>query len=349
MQILFFLLPLVLVYLETKSYLYDYALGALFIAILLLSSLFFKGKHLILYSVYLCSMTIFAFFFEPHPNAIHLAEIINHLTRIIVLGIVTGLLLSLTKKHNRIQAVLKAKEQDQAQLAQRQTQLENVNKELESFAYAVSHDLRAPLRSIDGFSLAILEEYEPILNEQGKDYLNRVRASTQKMGDLIDAILRLSRQTRKELHCEPVNLTSLSTTIVTRLQHNEPHRHVTTTIMNDLEVYGDKDLLASAMENLLQNAWKFTRKQPNPRIEIGSEKQRDEQVFYVRDNGAGFDMNQATNLFVPFQRLHPQQEFPGIGIGLSTVKRIVQKHGGKIWANAEPEKGASFYFTLPHC
>jgi light-regulated signal transduction histidine kinase (bacteriophytochrome) len=355
-QLGFFIIPLLLVFLEAKSYLYDYALGTAYIAFLLLGSRVLKGNNLIIYTIYLSALSTVVYFFEPHPMTLHYAEIANHITRIIILWIVTALLTNLDKKHDRIRHInttlstlVHTQRQAQEEITQRQTQLENVNSELESFAYAVSHDLRAPLRSIDGFSLAMLEDYETKLDDQGKDFLYRIRANTQKMGDLIDAILRLSRQTRKELHCEPVDLTSLSHTIVTRLQHDEPQRRIQTTIKDDLHVYGDADLLTSAMENLLQNAWKFTRKQPNPHIEVGSEKQRGEKVFYVRDNGAGFDMNHAANLFTPFQRLHSQQEFPGIGIGLSTVKRIIQKHGGRIWANAEPGNGAVFYFTLPRC
>lgn len=296
------------------------------------------------------------FFFEPHPMVVHEAEIVNHMTRIAIIWIVTGLLTMLEKKHKRIQTIntelsslVQTQQQAQHDLTQRQTQLENVNKELESFAYAVSHDLRAPLRSIDGFSLALLEDYQEKLDDEGKDYLKRVRTNTQKMGDLIDAILRLSRQTRKELSCTRIDLTSLSRSIITRIQQEEPQRHVNVTIMEHLQVTGDKDLLASAMENLLQNAWKFTKKQPHPRIDVGTEQYNGERVFYVKDNGAGFDMNNAEHLFAPFQRLHSQQDYPGIGIGLSTVKRIIQKHGGKIWAKAAPQQGASFYFTLPSC
>jgi signal transduction histidine kinase len=353
-QIAFFILPLALVYLESISFLFDYALGVFFVAILLTSSYFLKGNKLIFYTAYLSAISVGIYFFEPYPFTIHLAEISNHITRVIVLWIVTGLTLQITKEHDRIQLMnqtlsttLLDKEHNQSQLEERQLQLENVNEELEAFAYAVSHDLRAPLRSIDGFSLALLEDYNDAIDDQGKDYLRRVRGASQRMGELIDAMLRLSRKTRKELHCEQVDLSEISHTLLNRLHNEEPDRKVNTSINDGLKVNGDKELLTSAMENLLQNAWKYTSKQPYASIEIGTIELEGKQAYYVKDNGIGFDQKDAKKLFLPFQRLHSAQEFPGIGIGLSTVKRIIQKHGGRIWAEGTQGKGAAFYFMLP--
>ncbi|GAA0368084.1 response regulator [Bowmanella denitrificans] len=226
-------------------------------------------------------------------------------------------------------------------------ELEVANKELESFSYSVSHDLRAPLRSIDGFSLALEEEFSDLLDEQGQDYLRRIRRGAQRMSLLIDDLLSLSRVSRVDPKFKPVSITGLATEICQEHQVAQPGRTVVTDIQSDLEVMGDPGLLRIVLDNLLGNAWKFTTGTKNANISVGSKIQEGERVFCVQDNGVGFNMEHASKLFAPFQRLHSVDEFPGTGIGLATVQRIIHKHGGKIWVQAEPGQGASFYFTLP--
>ncbi len=231
-------------------------------------------------------------------------------------------------------------------VAERTAQLQATNKELESFSYSVSHDLRAPLRAISGFSRVLLARYADRFDAQGKDFLQRVDAASRRMGELIEDLLNLSRITRSEMHQEPVDLSSLAKTIAEELQHSEPERKATFLIQDDLQTSADPRLLRIALENLLGNAWKFTLNRPSAMIEFGRNEQEGKQVYFVRDNGAGFDMAYADKLFTPFQRLHSLSEFPGTGIGLATVQRIIHRHGGKVWAEGEVEKGATFYFTL---
>ena len=226
-------------------------------------------------------------------------------------------------------------------------ELERTNKELEAFSYSVSHDLRAPLRAIDGFSHALLEDYSGRLDDEGKDYLNRVRAGCQRMGRLIDDLLDLSRVIRHELRFEAVDLSAVARSVASQLTQAEPDRKVDLAVGDDLRAHGDPGLLRIALENLLGNAWKFTGKTASPRIEFGAAAKDGGRVFFVRDNGAGFDMAYADKLFGAFQRLHDAGEFPGTGIGLATVHRIVHRHGGRIWAEAAVGRGATFYFTLP--
>jgi len=228
----------------------------------------------------------------------------------------------------------------------RTTELEAANKELEAFAYSVSHDLRAPLRGIDGFSQALLEDYSDKLDDDGRHYLQRVRTGTQRMGELIDDILKLSRATRKEMKTESVHLSELTKSISSELRQSDPERQVEFVIPEGLTAQGDSRLLGVVMENLMGNAWKFTAKRSQARIEFGVEEQEGKPVYFVRDNGAGFDMTYAAKLFRPFQRLHSEAEFMGTGIGLATVQRIIRRHGGRVWAEGEVEKGATFYFTL---
>ncbi|MEO0968771.1 MAG: GAF domain-containing protein [Cyanobacteria bacterium J06639_18] len=226
-------------------------------------------------------------------------------------------------------------------------ELEVVNKELEAFSYSVSHDLRAPLRSIDGFSQALLEDYPDNLDLTGQDYLRRIRLATQRMGQLIDDLLKLSRVTRSEMHIESVNLSYLANKICTELQRNEPERQIELKIHTDLVAKGDIRLLQVLLDNLLNNAWKFTSKGTKAEIEFGEMSPKsDIPVYFVRDNGAGFEMTYANKLFAPFQRLHHMNEFPGNGIGLATVQRVVHRHGGRVWAEGTVEQGATFYFTL---
>jgi light-regulated signal transduction histidine kinase (bacteriophytochrome) len=222
-----------------------------------------------------------------------------------------------------------------------------VNKELEAFSYSVSHDLRAPLRSIDGFSQALLEDCQDQLDATGKDYLHRIRAATQRMGYLIDDLLNLSRVTRCQMQIEAVDLSLLASNISAELKENQPQRSVKFVIQAGLTAEGDSRLLNLLLENLLNNAWKFTCKNPTAKIEVGMITSFGGiPTYFVRDDGAGFDMSYADKLFAPFQRLHNFQEFPGNGIGLATVQRIVHRHGGQIWAEAGVNQGATFYFTL---
>jgi light-regulated signal transduction histidine kinase (bacteriophytochrome) len=225
--------------------------------------------------------------------------------------------------------------------------LSAANKELEAFSYSVSHDLRAPLRSIDGFSQALLEEYQGKLDETGKTYLERVRKATQRMGLLIDDMLKLSRITQAEMKGVTVDLSALIREIAEAHQKSNPDRAVNVTVHEGIMVQGDPYLIKIAMENLVGNAWKFTGKEAHPRIEFGTAVGDGETACFIRDNGAGFDMAYVGKLFGAFQRLHTIDEFPGTGIGLATVQRIIHRHGGQIRAEGEVGKGATFYFTLP--
>ena len=227
----------------------------------------------------------------------------------------------------------------------RTTELETVNRELEAFSYSVSHDLRAPLRAIDGFARAIMEDYTELLDENGNDYLQRIRRGAQKMSALIDDLLDLSRISRAEIKRSAIDLTGLAMQIMSELEAMEPDRKVEVSIAPNLVAEGDKRLIAVVLHNLLENAWKYSSKTPDARIEFNSEHLDGETVFCVCDNGAGFDEQYIDKLFRAFQRLHGA-EFPGTGIGLATVARILQKHGGRIWAEGKPGEGASFYFVL---
>jgi light-regulated signal transduction histidine kinase (bacteriophytochrome) len=234
----------------------------------------------------------------------------------------------------------------EGRVRERTAQLVAANRELEAFSYSVSHDLRAPLRGIDGWTLALLEDYGPRLDDQGRTYLERVRTETQHMGQLIDDLLSLSRVARAELQREPVDLTALAWGIIGRLRETGPERLVEFVIQEGLTAVGDPQLLEIALSNLLDNAWKFTGKRPGEVIEFGRVLQEGQPVFFVRDNGAGFDPAYADKLFGAFQRMHKASEFPGTGIGLATVQRILHRHGGRIWAEAAVDQGATFFFTL---
>lgn len=231
-------------------------------------------------------------------------------------------------------------------LKQRAAQLEAANKELEAFSYSVSHDLRAPLRSIDGFSHVVLEDYGEQLPADARGYLERVRAAAQRMAILIDDLLNLSRVTRTALQPRFINLSKMAEDILYGLQESYPDRQVSFSLMPDLMVEADPHLMNIVLENLLNNAWKFTAKRENATIEFGQKNHVKERTFYVRDNGVGFDMAYADKLFGVFQRLHSISEFPGTGVGLATVQRIISIHGGRIWAESAEGKGATFYFTL---
>jgi len=229
---------------------------------------------------------------------------------------------------------------------QRTLQLEQANRELEAFSYSVSHDLRSPLQHINGFASLLAEDYDASLDGKGKNYLERIRQGTRRMGELIDDLLRLAKLAKAELKVSKVELSTIADNVIGTLRFREPGRQVEVKIERGIEVHGDPGLLRSAMENLLSNAWKYTAKNPNAVIEFGRVQQGGARTFVVRDNGAGFDMKYSAKLFEPFQRMHTEQEFAGHGIGLATVQRIIHRHSGKIWAEAEPGKGASFYFTV---
>jgi PAS domain S-box-containing protein len=229
---------------------------------------------------------------------------------------------------------------------ERTAQLETTNKELEAFSYSVSHDLRAPLRGIDGWSQALFEDYADKLDEQGRQYIIRVRSETQRMGYLIDDMLSLSRLTRAELTKEHVDLSAIAKAIAEQLRQNEPYRKVSFDIQAGLTAEGDPHLLEAVLANLLGNAFKFTGNCAEARIEFGQTESQGEHVFFVRDNGAGFDMAYSQKLFGAFQRMHTESEFPGTGVGLASVQRVVHRHGGRVWAEAEVNRGATFYFTF---
>lgn len=224
--------------------------------------------------------------------------------------------------------------------------LEAVNLELESFSYSVSHDLRAPLRSIKGFSQALVRGYSDVLDADGQDFLKRIVDSCEQMGGLIEDLLQLSRVIRGKVDIQTVNLSDIASHIAEELQKTNPSRQVEFVIQDKLVAKADMRLMRVVFDNLLGNAWKFSRHKANARIEVGSEWEDNRCVFYVRDNGAGFDMSYRDQLFQAFQRLHTEDEFEGNGVGLATVQRIIHRHGGEIWAVGEVGEGASFYFTL---
>lgn len=234
----------------------------------------------------------------------------------------------------------------EARVEQRTHELELSNRELEAFSYSVSHDLRAPLRTIDGFSLALAEDYSDNLDEQGRDYIHRVRGGVQRMGMLIDALLQLSRVTRSELQRERVDLSQLATLIFHELIANDGDRKVSFSAQPDVIASADPRLMRVAFENLIGNALKFTSKSPGASIEFGHTSRDGENVYFIRDNGAGFDMQYVDRLFTAFQRLHGDRDFKGSGIGLATVSRIIRRHHGDIWAEGETGRGATFFFTL---
>ncbi|GAB4477640.1 MAG: hypothetical protein OHK0037_39620 [Elainellaceae cyanobacterium] len=235
----------------------------------------------------------------------------------------------------------------EAEILQKSVQLEASNQELEAFAYSVSHDLRSPLRAIDGFSKALLEDYGDQFDEEGRDYFNRIRHNVQRMGLLIDDLLSLSRVSRAEMRHVSVNLSAIAQELLQELQDSERDRQVECVIAPDAVVWADPTLMRVVLTNLLQNAWKFTSHHSTARIEFGIIRQTEQTIYFIRDDGAGFDMAYSSMLFGVFQRLHNMNEFPGTGIGLATVQRIIHRHGGQVWAEAAVEQGATIYFTLP--
>jgi PAS domain S-box-containing protein len=229
---------------------------------------------------------------------------------------------------------------------ERTAQLEVANRELEAFSYSVSHDLRAPLRAMTGFSTILMEEHSGALNPQANELLMRVSTASQRMAELIDALLQLARVTQQQMKRTEVDLSALAHAIIRELCDAEPERRTDIHIQDDLKVDGDPALLRSVLQNLLGNAWKYSAKNEQTHIELGCMQMDEERVFYVRDQGVCFDMRYAARLFGAFQRLHSPKDFEGTGIGLATVERIVRRHGGRIWAEAQPQQGATFYFSL---
>ncbi|HKF51318.1 MAG TPA: ATP-binding protein [Candidatus Acidoferrales bacterium] len=229
---------------------------------------------------------------------------------------------------------------------QRTGELAAANKELESFSYSVSHDLRSPLRSIDGFSQALMDDYGEKLDTAANEHMKRIRSATQKMGLLIDDLLNLSKVTRSPMQREPVNLSDMARSTATELAKRDGQRSVEWVIEQNVQAHGDSRLLQIVLDNLLGNAWKYTSKHQSARIEFGLKRQNGSSAYFIKDDGAGFDPEYSARLFGAFQRLHGAAEFPGTGIGLATVQRIVLRHGGKVWAEGAVEKGATFYFTL---
>ncbi len=225
-------------------------------------------------------------------------------------------------------------------------QLEQSNKEMEAFAYSVSHDLRSPLRGIDGWSQALSEDFAETLDETAKIYLSRIRNETMRMHELIEALLRISRVSRRVIELECVDLSGLCASIISKYKEQEPDRKITVNIETGLQIMADKFLMDIMMTNLLHNAWKFTEKKELAKIDIGSVIIDNEKVYYVRDNGVGFNLSYAKKLFGAFQRMHKPNDYPGIGIGLAMVQRVVMRHGGNIWVETEVDNGATFYWVI---
>src|SRR5579859_3801453 len=233
-------------------------------------------------------------------------------------------------------------------VAERTAELEASNRDLDAFAYSVSHDLRAPLRAIGGFASALVEDAGPSLGSPAGDHLARIRAAVARMEALVDGLLTLSRTVHGTLQRTSLDLTAMADEILHELQALAPERAADLVIQLGLRATGDPVLVRAALTNLLNNAWKFTQRRPKARIEVGQERDAlGHGVYFVRDNGAGFDAAYASKLFTPFQRLHGPDEYPGTGIGLATVGRIIARHGGRVWAEGAPEGGATFFFTLP--
>jgi PAS domain S-box-containing protein len=259
---------------------------------------------------------------------------------------VCGISTDITERKDAEDEVRRLNSVLETRVRERTAELEASTRELDAFAYSVSHDLRAPLRSLHGFSQALLDDYSNALDDEGRDNLDRIQRNVQRMGRMIDDLLNLSRATRVEITRVQVDISTMAREILAELAAVEPSRTVNTNVADGLRAYGDPHLVRLALQNLLANAWKFTANRSEPVIEVGSARRDGEGVFFVRDNGAGFDMKYADKLFNAFQRLHPAAEFEGTGIGLAIVARVVRRHGGRVFAEAEVDRGATFSFNL---
>ena len=261
--------------------------------------------------------------------------------------LVITLIHDLTDLRRAVQEVKALNTALEDRVRQRTAELCDANRELESFAYSISHDLRAPLRGIDGFAHLLADEYGERIDGRGREYLQKVRQAAQRMGVLIDDLLELSRVNRRELQCEQVDLSQMAREVAEELRKSAPQRHARFDIAEDMQAYADPQLLRVVLENLLGNAWKYTSRQEATLISVGRDRRQDGSCsYFVRDNGVGFDMAYAGKLFHPFQRLHKTEDFPGSGIGLASVARIVRRHRGQVWAQSAPDKGAIFHFSL---
>lgn len=260
--------------------------------------------------------------------------------------LVTTMAMDVTERRRAEEELWAYREHLEELVRARTVELENVVRELESFSYSVSHDLRAPLRAMDGYSAVLLEDHAGLLDEEGRHYLERIRKAAGRMGHLIDGLLNLARISRRELVGTPVDLTALSRSVAAELRALEPERDAKVTVADGMTAEGDPRLLHVVLQNLIGNAWKFTSTRPAAVVQVGYEERGGETVFFVRDNGVGFDMAYAQKLFTPFQRLHGIDEFPGTGIGLATVQRIVARHGGRVWAESAPGAGTTLFLTL---
>jgi PAS domain S-box-containing protein len=259
---------------------------------------------------------------------------------------ICGISTDITERKRAEDEVRRLNAELEMRVRERTAELEASTRELDAFAYSVSHDLRAPLRSLHGFSDALLDDYGDVLDDEGRDNLHRLQHNVQRMGRMIDDLLNLSRATRVDLTRDHINLSTMAHDIIADLVMADPDRTVTVTVADDLRAHGDPQLVRLALQNLLANAWKFTAHRADPCIEVGSTQHDGETVFFVRDNGAGFDMKYANKLFNAFQRLHAVAQFEGTGIGLAIVARVVRRHGGRVFAHAEVDRGATFFFNL---